>query len=116
MFLSGVQAVAAWADLSLLKDPDRVAERVADAHVGAVEVVGGLLGEVGDAARLEGLVQGAGIVGDEDETAQRALGDQLAELRRGRLVVQRRARLLQGDLGARLAGNADGQPAVVALA
>src|SRR5713101_3305668 len=40
-------------DLPLLEDPDGVAEGVADAHVGAVEVVGGLLGEVGNAARLE---------------------------------------------------------------
>ena len=112
---SARQAVAFWRDLPLLQDPDGVAERVADAHVGAVEVVGGLLGEVGDAARLERLVQAAGIVGDEDEAAQGALGDELAELRGGRLVVQRRARLLQRDLGLRLAGNADRQPAVVTL-
>ena len=40
-------------DLRRLEDPDGVAEGVADAHVGAVEVVGGLLGDVGDATRLE---------------------------------------------------------------
>src|SRR6267154_4900845 len=69
-------------DLPLLENPDGVAEGVANAHVGAVEVVGGLLGEVGDAARLEGLVQTADGVSLEHEPAQRALRDQLAELRR----------------------------------
>src|SRR5438309_8886263 len=54
-------------DLPLLEDPDGVAEWVADAHVGAVEVVGGLLGEVGDAARLEGLVQIPDVVRLEHE-------------------------------------------------
>ena len=33
-------------------------------------MVGGLLGEVGDAACLEGLVQAPGVVRDEDEPAQ----------------------------------------------
>ena len=56
-------------DLPLLEDPDGVAEGVADAHVGAVEVVGGLLGEVSDAARYKGFVQPSGIVGVEDEAA-----------------------------------------------
>src|SRR2546423_15140365 len=79
-------------DLPLLEDPDGVAEGVADAHVGAVEVVGGLLGEVGDAARLEGLVQTPDVVRLEHETAQRALRDQLAELRSGGFVMHRRAR------------------------
>src|ERR1700752_2137076 len=37
-------------DLSLLEDPDGVAERIAQAHVGPVEMVGGLLGEIGHAA------------------------------------------------------------------
>ena len=81
--------------LALLEDPDRVAERIANAHVRAVEVVGGLLREIGHTAPLERLVQLAGIVGDEHEAAQRALGDELPDLRRGRLVVQRRAWLLQ---------------------
>src|SRR6186713_1252186 len=61
-----------------LEDPNRVAERVAKAHVGAVEVVDRLLGEVGDAALLEGFVQRPDIVGVEDEAAQRALRDELA--------------------------------------
>src|SRR6266581_1757569 len=87
-------------DLPLLEDPDGVAERVPDAHVGAIEVVGGLLGEVGDAAPFEGLIQPPGVVGVEDEAAQGALRDQLAEPLSRRFVVQRRARLLQGDLGA----------------
>ena len=105
----------AWATLLRLEDPDGVAERVADAHVGAVEVVRGLLGEVGDAALLEGLVQRPGVVGVEDEAAHGALGDQLAELLGGRLVVERRAGLLEGDLASGFAGDAHGQPAVVAL-
>src|ERR1700687_4221620 len=41
-------------DLLWLEDPDGVAERVADAHVGGVGGSGGLLGEVGGAARLKG--------------------------------------------------------------
>ena len=67
------QAVAFWRGLALLEDPDRVAERIAEAHVRAVEVVGGLLREVGDAALLERLVEAVGIVGDEHEAAQRPL-------------------------------------------
>src|ERR1700680_3768571 len=66
-------------DLPLLEDPDGVAEGVPYAHVGAVEVVGGLLGEVGDAARLKGLVQTPNVVRLEHEPAQRALRDQLAD-------------------------------------
>ena len=78
-----------------LEDPDRVAERVAETHVGPVEVVDRLLGEVGDAPLLERLVERADVVGVEDEPAQRALCDQLAELLGGCLVVQRRAGLLE---------------------
>ena len=89
-----------------------VAERVAQAQVHAVEVLGRLLGEVGDTALLEGLVQGPGIVGVEDEAAQRALGDQLAELLSGGFVVQGRARLLEVDLDIGLARDPNGQPAV----
>ena len=74
-------------------------------------MVGGLLGEVGDAARLEGLVQAPGVVGLEDQRAHGALGDQLAELRGGGFVVHRRARLLEEDLDAGVAGEAHRQPA-----
>ena len=49
-------------------------------HVSAVEVVRGFLGEVGDAALTELVVEGAGIVGDEDKSTERAFGDQLAKL------------------------------------
>src|SRR5258706_9149696 len=84
-------------DLPLLEDSDGVAEGVPDAHVGAVEVVGGLLGEVGDAARLEGLVQTPDVVRLEHEPAHGALRDQLADLCSGGLVMHRRARLLQRD-------------------
>src|SRR5713226_8605299 len=101
-------------ELPLLEDPDRVAEGVADAQVGAVEVVGGLLGEVGDAPRLEGLVQTPDVVRLEHEPAQRALRDQLAELRGGGFVMHRRARLLEGDLGD-VARDAHRQPAVGTL-
>ena len=85
--------------LALLQDADGVAEGVPNAHVGAVEVLRRLLGEVGDAALAECVVEGAGVVGDEDQAAQRTLGDQLAKLLGRRLVVERRARLLERDLG-----------------
>jgi hypothetical protein len=39
-------------DLRWLEDPDGVAEGVAGTHVSAVEVIDGLLHEVGDAASL----------------------------------------------------------------
>src|SRR2546429_869636 len=97
-------------DLPLLEDPDGVAEGVADAHVGAVEVVGGLLGEVGDAARLEGLVQTPDVVRLEHEPAQRALRDQLADLRSGGFVVHRRARLPRRGLRAVATGAAPQPP------
>src|SRR5467141_3908936 len=74
-------------DLPLLENPDGVAEGVANAHVGAIEVVGGLLGEVGDAARLEGLVKTPDVVRVEHEPAQRALRDEFAELRSGGFVM-----------------------------
>src|SRR5712691_2437334 len=57
----------------LLEDPDGVAEGVADAYIGAIEVLDRLLGEVRDAARLEGLVQTPGVVRQEDEAAHGAL-------------------------------------------
>src|SRR5438309_4246044 len=101
-------------DLPLLEDPDGVAEWVADAQVGAVEVLGGLLGEVGDAARLEGLVQTPDVVRLEHKPSQRALCDQLTELRSGGVVMHRRARLLEGDLGD-VTRDAHRQPAVGTL-
>src|SRR2546430_7243464 len=82
-----------------MEDPDGVAEGDANAHVGAVKVVGGHLGEVGDAARFEGLVQTPDVVRLEHEPAQRALGDQLADLRSGGFVMYRRAPVPQGGLG-----------------
>src|ERR1035437_5921259 len=66
-------------DFRRLEDPDGVAEGIADAHVDAVEVLGGLLGEVGDPARLQNLVQTPDVVRLEDEGAHGALRDQLAE-------------------------------------
>src|SRR5439155_17233159 len=102
--------------LALLQDPDGVAERIADAHIGPVEMIGGFLGEVRDTPLLERLVESASIVGDEHEAAQRSLGDDPAQLGCGRFVMQRGPRLLQRDLGSRLARHSDAQPAVIALA
>src|SRR4029079_12118960 len=82
---------------------------------GAVEVVGRLLGEVGDAALLERLVQGPGVVRGEDEAAHGTLGDELADALRRRFAVQRGTGLLEGDLRPALARDADRQPAVIAL-
>src|ERR1700694_3419779 len=114
VFLTAMSGRHLLGHLALLKDPDGVSERVAEAHVGAVEVLDGLLGEVSDAARLEGLVETADVVGVEDEGAHRTLGDQLAELRGGGVIVQWRTGLLQGNLRT-VAGDAHRQPAVCAL-
>ena len=58
---------------------------------------------------LVGLVD---VVDREDARhAQRALGHQLADLLGGRLVVRRRAGLLQQELALRLARHVDRQPA-----
>src|SRR6266566_230508 len=111
VFLTAMSGRHLLGDFALLEDPDSVAERVTEPHVGAVEVLDGLLGEIGDAARLEGLVEPADVVRVEDEGAHRTLGDQLAELSGGGVVMQRRTRLLQGNLGT-VAGDADRQPAV----
>src|SRR5438093_8439173 len=110
LFFSAISGRHLTGDLRRLEDPDGVAEGVAKPHVDAVEVVGGLLGEVGDAARLEGVVQTPDVVRLEGDGANGALGDQLAELRGGGLVVQRRARVLQEDLGVGGAGDGDWQP------
>ncbi len=99
-------------DLLRLQDPYGIPERVADAHVRAVEMISRLLREVGDAAVLERLVQRPGVVRCEDETGQGTLGDQLADLLGRRVVVRRRPRLLERDLRAAVAGDTDGQPAV----
>src|SRR5712692_1924388 len=98
LFFAAISGRHFLADLRRLKDPDAVAERVTDAHVGPIRVLDGLLGEVGDAARYELLVQTPGVLRLEDETTHGALGDQFAELRRGGVVLHRRARLLEEDL------------------
>src|SRR4051812_17104866 len=98
-----------------LEDSDRVAERIPETHVRAVEMVHRLLGEVRHAALLERLEQSPGVVRVEDETAHRTLRDQLADLLGGRVVMQGRARLLEGDLDGLLAGDADRDPAIRAL-
>src|SRR5487761_74575 len=98
-----------------LEDPDRVAEGVADLHVGPVEVVGGLLDEVGYTALLQGFVQTADVVSVEDQSTHCTLGEQLAELGSGGFVLHRRPWLLQVDVDARLAGDANRQPAVFTL-
>src|ERR1700730_12260528 len=78
VFLTAMSGRHVLGDLALLEDPDGAAERVAEAHVGAVEVLDRLLREVRHAARLESLVQAANVVSVEDEPAQGTLGDQLA--------------------------------------
>ena len=50
---------------------------VADTHVDAVAVFDGLLGEIRDAALLEGLEQAPSVVGMEYQRAHGALGDQV---------------------------------------
>ena len=88
-----------------------VAERVAQAAVDAVEVLGRLLGEL-DALGLELLVGAAAVVGGEPGgEAGRALGDEVADLRGGRVVHGGRAGPLEQDLAVGVAGDADGQPA-----
>ena len=72
-----------------MEDSDVVAEGVPDAHVRAIKVVGGFLCEVGDAARMQAVVDGANIVGDEDQATERTLGDQIAELIGGGFIVER---------------------------
>src|SRR5258705_805898 len=97
LFFAAISGRHLLGDLRRLEDPDGVPEGVAQAHVDTVEVIGGLLREVGDAARQEGLVQVPHVVRLEDDGAHGAFGDQLAELCGGGLVVQRRARLLPQD-------------------
>src|SRR2546429_5135229 len=115
LFFSAMSGRHLLGDVPLLEDPDAVAEGIAEAHVGAVEVLDGLLGEVGDAALLQGLVQTPDVVRIEHEGAHRALGDQLTQLRSGGVVVQRRAWLLEEDLGARVTGDAHSEPTEGAL-
>src|SRR5581483_10369526 len=57
-----------------------------------------LLGEVAHAARLQRLVKTPYVVRVENERAHGALGDELPQLRGGRLVVKRRSWLLEEDL------------------
>src|SRR5262249_4438928 len=85
-----------------LEDPDRVPERIAEAHVGAVEVVRGLLREVGHTAGLEGLEEPDRVVRLQDQAAHGALRDELSQRRARCLVLDRRARLLERDLEALL--------------
>jgi hypothetical protein len=76
-----------------LQDPDRIAERISNAHVRAIEVLSGLLREIGDTALAKRLVEAASIVGDEHKATQGSLGDELPQLGGGGLVMQRRPRL-----------------------
>src|SRR5207237_2877158 len=74
----------------------------------------GRLSAVRAPSRLERLVPTPAVVRLEAEPANGALGDQFAELRGGGFVVNRRARLLQGDLDG-VAWDTNSQPAVGAL-
>ena len=67
-------------------------------------MLGGLLGEIGDTALAERVVHGACVIGDEDEAAQGTFADQLAESLGRRFVMERRAGLLERDLGRLIAG------------
>src|SRR3954451_23015977 len=87
-----------------LEDADRVAERIAQAEVDPVGLLGRLLRDF-DALGEQLLVGGARVVGHEaDPAAGRALGDELADGLGGVAVHRRRAGLLQQDLAARVAG------------
>src|SRR5579862_5689317 len=97
-----------------LQDADLVAERVAQAAVDPVAVIGRLLREL-DALGAEPLVRGEAVVGAEHhDDPGGALRDEISNLLGGLLVHHRRARDVEHDLGERLAGDADGQPAEAA--
>src|SRR6476659_2123404 len=92
-------------------DPQEVAERVAQAAVGAVEALGRLLGEL-DALGDQLVVGLADVVHRDDRRhAHRALGHQLADLLGRRLVVRRRAGPLQQQLPVGLTREVNRQPA-----
>src|SRR5689334_5601596 len=75
-----------------LCEADRIAEGIAQRAVDPVEALRWLLGEL-DSGGTELLVGAAAVLGLEDQTAARpALGDQLADLLRGCVVVCRRPR------------------------
>src|SRR4029077_8912962 len=98
-----------------LQDADLVAERVAQTTVDPVAVVGRLLREL-DALGAEPLVRAEAVVGAEHhDDPGGALRDELPNLLGCLLVHHRRAWDVELDLGERLAGDADGQPAEAAL-
>jgi hypothetical protein len=97
-----------------LQDADLVAERVAQAAVDPVAVVGRRLREL-DALGAEPLVGAEAVVGAEHhDDPGGALRNELPNLLGGLLVHDRRARDVEHDLGERLAGDADGEPAEAA--
>src|SRR5215208_1642523 len=89
----------------------RVPERVTQAAVSAVEALRRLLREL-DAVREEVLVRLVDVVDRDDRRRpQRALGDELADLLRRRLVVCGRPGLLEEQLLIGLPGEVHGEPA-----
>src|SRR4051812_13620956 len=85
-----------------LRDPQVVAEGVAEAEVDAVGLVDRLLGDL-DALGLELRVRLVGVIGAEEQVSPgRPLGDQLAHLGSRLVAHRRRSRLLQQDRPVRL--------------
>src|SRR5450759_738280 len=93
-----------------LHDADVVAEGIAEPEVGAIEVLFRLRSEL-DAATLQRLVGLLAVVGGEAERETgRALGNELADLRRRLLVHRRWPGQLEEDVASGLAGHSDGYP------
>src|SRR5581483_8431533 len=96
-----------------LRQPDRIARRVAEAGVDPVRALLGRLGEF-DAAIAQLLVRRAAVLGRQEHGAGHPLGHQVADLLAGLGIDHRRARdRHQDDRDVGLAGRADRQPAEV---
>ena len=89
-----------------LADADRVAERVADAEVDAVGLVSGSSVTSTPRSFSTSKVACASSVVKNSAAADRALGEELPDLRGGGVVHDRRARPLEQDLARRVAGDA----------
>jgi hypothetical protein len=87
-----------------------VAERVAEGAVDAVRLLHRLLGEL-DAEVLEPLVCTAAVVGGEDGRAERALGEQVADLGGDLVAVGGRARHFEVEVAVGRVREGDGEPA-----
>src|SRR4029077_8371150 len=93
-----------------LDDTDVVAEGIANAEVGSVEVLFWFRGEL-DTPGLERLVGLAAVGrGEAEREAAGAFRDDVAHLVGGLLIHRRRAGQLQENVASGLAGNSDGHP------